>query len=72
MKVPPKRKGNDGGGGDAVGGDDASMKVPPKRKGNLDGSRHVHRLRIRLNESPSEKEGKWGSSVAVMKCERPQ
>ena len=38
------------------------MKVPPKRKGNQ--SLHgLQYLRLRLNESPSEKEGKcqWSS-----------
>ena len=36
----------------------ASMKVPPKRKGN-DGAQHLHSVTQGLNESPSEKEGKW-------------
>ena len=37
----------------------ASMKVPPKRKGNA-GAALVYALHVsRLNESPSEKEGKW-------------
>ena len=58
MKVPPKRKGNcsllNGSTAQAA----ASMKVPPKRKGNFRGEfRGVLRI-VRLNESPSEKEGK--------------
>ena len=58
MKVPPKRKGNpprlSAGGGAAA----PSMKVPPKRKGNppLPPSAPSQ---IALNESPSEKEGKF-------------
>ena len=40
---------------------DASMKVPPKRKGNYP-MRRASRLALwRLNESPSEKEGKSSS-----------
>ena len=35
-----------------------SMKVPPKRKGNLANIRHALVLSP-LNESPSEKEGKF-------------
>ena len=59
MKVPPKRKGNcsllNGSTAQAA----ASMKVPPKRKGNFRGEfRGVLRI-VRLNESPSEKEGKF-------------
>ena len=34
------------------------MKVPPKRKGNGSVADVLHRSRPRLNESPSEKEGK--------------
>ena len=36
----------------------ASMKVPPKRKGNLEGEVIIDEAQDRLNESPSEKEGK--------------
>ena len=36
----------------------ASMKVPPKRKGNHPDSAAHHHGWNRLNESPSEKEGK--------------
>ena len=57
MKVPPKRKGNDAVILGVHSESDASMKVPPKRKGN-----HLLLFRGvrggRLNESPSEKEGK--------------
>ena len=35
------------------------MKVPPKRKGNSDGGQQAA-ADAGLNESPSEKEGKWG------------
>ena len=57
MKVPPKRKGNDA--HDACDGDvgGASMKVPPKRKGNFK-ALFVGVEYFRLNESPSQKEGK--------------
>ena len=39
------------------------MKVPPKRKGNKKRSTPVWWVARALNESPSEKEGKWGSSA---------
>ena len=39
------------------------MKVPPKRKGNPARDRG-NTYSIALNESPSEKEGKWGN-VAI-------
>ena len=35
------------------------MKVPPKRKGNTPATLHSFLLPGALNESPSEKEGKW-------------
>ena len=58
MKVPPKRKGNAKSFPLMTSWQLPSMKVPPKRKGNVlpalgqiaEGS---------LNESPSEKEGKY-------------
>ena len=34
------------------------MKVPPKRKGNESNRMLIDSLERRLNESPSEKEGK--------------
>ena len=37
---------------------DASMKVPPKRKGNLADIRNGQKT-LGLNESPSQKEGKF-------------
>ena len=40
----------------------ASMKVPPKRKGNCSRRCGNPRRGFGLNESPSEKEGKSGSS----------
>ena len=36
-----------------------SMKVPPKRKGNVSGANISGGGFAALNESPSEKEGKW-------------
>ena len=58
MKVPPKRKGNCGFAGARDLQLGPSMKVPPKRKGNLGapGGRNDYDP---LNESPSEKEGKY-------------
>ena len=58
MKVPPKRKGNSIASGDLIHVITASMKVPPKRKGNSSAfqSTAAHES---LNESPSEKEGKY-------------
>ena len=58
MKVPPKRKGNKVNGGAPGGALRPSMKVPPKRKGNR-GVRHGRWGGRSLNESPSEKEGKF-------------
>ena len=59
MKVPPKRKGNCCVACCCCACGAPSMKVPPKRKGNVR-CRVVRRLARRsLNESPSEKEGKW-------------
>ena len=37
----------------------ASMKVPPKRKGNPASTSIARRIAKCLNESPSEKEGKF-------------
>ena len=59
MKVPPKRKGNWA----LIPRNrivlTPSMKVPPKRKGNP-GQRRLRGQRLcTLNESPSEKEGKF-------------
>ncbi len=58
MKVPPKRKGNSRAGSAISRGTFPSMKVPPKRKGNFV-CRMVTRSTSTLNESPSEKEGKY-------------
>ena len=61
MKVPPKRKGNFGFKPGEHYYSPPSMKVPPKRKGNL-----IYAIGCTnnetLNESPSEKEGKFSSS----------
>ena len=59
MKVPPKRKGNFRVGLEVKQAFQASMKVPPKRKGNQDVNLESSKVLVsRLNESPSEKEGK--------------
>ena len=58
MKVPPKRKGNPFNMRGFEVALQPSMKVPPKRKGN-DVLEHVLYLEPALNESPSEKEGKY-------------
>ena len=59
MKVPPKRKGNLESRLLVMVTSWPSMKVPPKRKGNFK-IEEVQRLRfVTLNESPSEKEGKF-------------
>ena len=59
MKVPPKRKGNTTPPAPKPSEPVASMKVPPKRKGNVK-VRFPELFRARrLNESPSEKEGKF-------------
>ena len=39
----------------------ASMKVPPKRKGNTEAAVEAAEAGMGLNESPSEKEGKFMS-----------
>ena len=44
--------------------DEASMKVPPKRKGNTPLARAIGADIFGLNESPSEKEGKYPSTPA--------
>ena len=46
-------------------GTSASMKVPPKRKGNLSTYHLTTPQPKRLNESPSEKEGKFACKVTV-------
>ena len=46
------------------------MKVPPKRKGNADASGHPY-IAVTLNESPSEKEGKFGEYGHVAWVEEP-
>ena len=65
MKVPPKRKGNIS----AMMGPPSfcrpSMKVPPKRKGNLSDKIIKENYARTLNESPSEKEGKYGLMARV-------
>ena len=65
MKVPPKRKGNDSAVAFMRSLMGPSMKVPPKRKGNTHSSPWPSRHHP-LNESPSEKEGKW--NAGAMRC----
>ena len=59
MKAPPKRKGN----GEILYTPEnyaqASMKAPPKRKGNPRRPHGTDTVPTCLNESPSEKEGKY-------------
>ena len=62
MKVPPKRKGNERTHHQNQTGDEPSMKVPPKRKGNHRSRRGRPSGYPTLNESPSEKEGKFVAS----------
>ena len=59
MKVPPKRKGNHPLRGAVVMPPWPSMKVPPKRKGNRGEDLLTLAAKTALNESPSEKEGKY-------------
>ena len=63
MKVPPKRKGNARNADQAQEGEKASMKVPPKRKGNAVVLQVLLLNRSGLNESPSEKEGKFDGAA---------
>ncbi len=65
MKVPPKRKGNPDDEGLVPLRCFPSMKVPPKRKGNLLASKSRALVLMTLNESPSEKEGKYASTDTV-------
>ena len=62
MKVPPKRKGNATSAGSSLPRCSPSMKVPPKRKGNKLPAAPRRRGRP-LNESPSEKEGKFSNQA---------
>ena len=59
MKALAKRKGNLSADLIAVGLR-ASMKALPKRKGNDEGDNAPDDERFSLNESPSQKEGKFG------------
>ena len=59
MKVPPKRKGNVMRWTAWATRFSASMKVPPKRKGNSSSNCFRAKPVKSLNESPSEKEGKF-------------
>ena len=59
MKVPPKRKGNIAEACLQINHIVPSMKVPPKRKGNKSVRLDDVLINVALNESPSEKEGKF-------------
>ena len=59
MKALPKRKGNSSTVRVFSLHIIASMKALPKRKGNWGEARLPHVLLVSLNESPSEKEGKF-------------
>ena len=61
MKAPPKRKGNFSDISCVPAKNSASMKAPPKRKGNVAQDTQPEEFCAGLNESPSEKEGKWAS-----------
>ena len=63
MKVPPKRKGNTGGGSATLGS--ASLNESPSEK---EGKSLQHGVAVKglsgLNESPSEKEGKFAEIIS--------
>ena len=59
MKALPKRKGNAAEPPPLAAIISASMKALPKRKGNRETESLAHARLSRLNESPSEKEGKF-------------
>ena len=59
MKALPKRKGNCRSRRRKSYFERASMKALPKRKGNSDCGVRTDHQGCRLNESPSEKEGKY-------------
>ena len=49
------------------------MKVPPKRKGNDEEADNHAKNDVPLNESPSEKEGKWPHRIrCAILARRPQ
>ena len=72
MKVPPKRKGNATRRMVGCERDPASMKVPPKRKGNPAAGAYGIADPGRLNESPSEKEGKFREGLTGLYGNLPQ
>ena len=47
------------------------MKVPPKRKGNLELGLNWDGKRTALNESPSEKEGKFSGQGGIIQANTP-
>ena len=73
MKAPPKRKGNTDPLPRRQPINRASMKAPPKRKGNICCAR-ISVGATSLNESPSEKEGKFpaGKEFSAEVPEEPQ
>ena len=70
MKVPPKRKGNTSNQQLSRRQKPASMKVPPKRKGNPVSALVYLCATDCLNESPSEKEGKFSVQDTVLVSHR--
>ena len=70
MKVPPKRKGNIRRSRKPRDRNVPSMKVPPKRKGNCQSPKRIGMNFEPLNESPSEKEGKWPPETSPQPCGR--
>ena len=59
MKVPPKRKGNEGAGSDLCLAGESLNESPSEKEGKLSGSEELRESTFEcLNESPSEKEGK--------------
>ena len=47
------------------------MKVPPKRKGNRVGKQPLDSAHLALNESPSEKEGKYPGHFCHVRTRHP-
>ena len=66
MKALPIRKGNLPLSAPFAPSESASMKAFPKRKGNSWRWSFRGRYGPRLNESPSEKEGKCGAAIALV------
>ena len=73
MKALPKRKGNSRAVAPEISSWVASMKALPKRKGNTPSRPAPQASSTSLNESPSQKEGKFGRrSVGHTGYRQPQ